>query len=96
MLNDYIRRSDVLKLFDDWGGGFAYIEVETDGAIKDVNNLPSLQSERMTNKDWIDFLSEQFNVSRTSARAMLHGLIRCKAEDNFKKRFSGGNDGPIQ
>ena len=42
MLNDYIRRSDVLKLFDEWGGGFAYIEVETDGAIKDVNNLPSI------------------------------------------------------
>lgn len=43
----------------------------------------------MTSKEWIDFLSEQFNVSRTTAKEMLHILMKCKAEDNFKKQFSG-------
>ncbi len=64
---------------------------------KDVTrllSLPSAQPERkkMSNKEWVDFLSEQFTVSRTSAREMLHGLMRWKAEDNFKKQFSGGRN----
>lgn len=117
-MNDLIRRQSVIDLLEEWGGGYAYIEVETDGAIEAINALPSEQTEdvihitgrrkfvsefdfdepeqtRMSNKEWIDFLSEQFNVSRTSARGMLHGLIKCKAEDNFKKQFSGGNNGSI-
>lgn len=46
---------------------------------------------KMTNKELVDFLSEQFDVSRTTAKDMLHILMKCKAEDNFKKRFSGRN-----
>ena len=59
-----------------------------------IESLPSAQLERkkMSNKEWVDFLSEQFTVSRTSAREMLHGLMRWKAEDNFKKQFSGGRN----
>ena len=59
-----------------------------------IESLPSAQPERnkMSNKEWVDFLSEQFTVSRTSAREMLHGLMRWKAEDNFKKQFSGGRN----
>ena len=59
-----------------------------------INSLPSAQPERkkMSNKEWVDFLSEQFTVSRTSAREMFHGLMRWKAEDNFKKQFSGGKN----
>lgn len=48
------------------------------------------ERKKMSNKEWIDFLSEQFNVSRTTAREMLHSLMMWKAEDNFKKQFSGG------
>lgn len=43
----------------------------------------------MTNSEWIDFLVEQFNISRTSAKDMLHTMILVKREDNFKKLFSG-------
>lgn len=43
---------------------------------------------RLTNKGWIDFLSEQFDVSRTSARDMLHTMMSIKKEDNFKKEFN--------
>ena len=45
------------------------------------------QPERMTNKEWIDLLSKQFNVSRTSARDMLHALMTIKGYDNFKRGF---------
>lgn len=45
--------------------------------------------ERMTNKEWIDFLVEQFDVSRTTAKGMLHGLMWMKQEDNFNKLFNG-------
>ena len=59
---------------------------------KAVGNLPSAQPERktgrMSNKDWIDFLCEQFDISRTSARDMLHGMMKCKKEDNFKRVFN--------
>ena len=50
----------------------------------------SAQPERkkMTNKEWLDFLSEQFDISRTSARGMLHGMMQCKKEDNYKKQFN--------
>ena len=43
----------------------------------------------MTNSEWIDFLSKEFNISRTSAKEMLHVMMSVKREDNFKKRFSG-------
>lgn len=33
--------------------------------IGDIKSLPSAQPERMTNRQWIDFLSAQFNISRT-------------------------------
>ena len=52
--------------------------------------LPSVQPERMTNRQWVDFLCAQFDISRTSAKEMLHGMMRWKKEDNFKKLFNGG------
>jgi len=55
-----------------------------------ICRLPSEQPERMTNRQWIDFLSAQFDISRTSAKEMLHGMMRWKKEDNFKKMFNGG------
>ena len=57
-----------------------------------LNGLPSAQPERMTNRQWIDFLSAQFDISRTSAKEMLHGMMQWKKEDNFKKLFNGGQD----
>jgi hypothetical protein len=41
----------------------------------------------MTNQEWIDLLSKEFNVSRTSARDMLHALMTIKKYDNFKRIF---------
>lgn len=38
----------------------------------------------LTNAEWIDFLSEQFDISRTSAKEMLHAMMSVKKEDNFK------------
>lgn len=43
---------------------------------------------RLTNREWIDFLVKQFDVSRTSAKEMLHGMMQMKKEDNFKKEFN--------
>ena len=51
------------------------------------------QTKRMTNKEWIDFLCEQFRISRTSAKAMLHGMMSWKKEDNFKKTFNRRDNG---
>lgn len=55
-----------------------------------LRTVPSAQPERMTNRQWVDFLSAQFDISRTSAKEMLHGMMRWKKEDNFKKMFNGG------
>lgn len=58
-----------------------------------IDELPSAQLERagrLSNREWIDFLVNQFDVSRTSARDMLHVMMSVKREDTFKKRFSGG------
>jgi hypothetical protein len=41
----------------------------------------------MTNREWIDLLSKEFAVSRTSARDMLHALMTIKRYDNFKRVF---------
>ena len=49
---------------------------------------PERKTGRMSNKDWIDFLCEQFEISRTSARDMLHEMMKCKKEDNFKRIFN--------
>lgn len=54
--------------------------------LRDMNATISCK-ERMTNRQWVDFLSAQFDISRTSAKEMLHGMMRWKKEDNFKKMF---------
>ena len=57
--------------------------------IKDGTPLPKAENKkRLTNAEWKDFLSEQFEISRTSAAEMLHGMMRWKGEDNFKKLFN--------
>ena len=55
-----------------------------------MNDEKRLKRERLTNAEWVDFLSEQFNISRTSAKEMLHIMMSVKKEDNFKKLFSQG------
>lgn len=42
----------------------------------------------MTNREWIDLLSKEFSVSRTSARDMLHAVMNIKRYDNFKRLFN--------
>lgn len=42
----------------------------------------------MTNKEWIDFLCKEWNISRTSAKEMLHAMMSVKKEDNFKRQFN--------
>ncbi len=41
----------------------------------------------MSNKEWIDFLVEQFDVSRSTARDMLHSLMVLKTYDNYKRDY---------
>ena len=55
-----------------------------------INMQPNI---KLTNSEWIDFLSEQFDISRTSAKEMLHAMMSVKREDNFKKQFSGRKGG---
>lgn len=55
-----------------------------DKAIKALEQEP--RKGQLTNSEWIDFLSEQFDISRTSAREMLHVMMSVKKEDNFKKK----------
>lgn len=54
-----------------------------------INMQPNI---KLTNSEWIDFLAEQFDISRTSAKEMLHVMMSVKREDNFKKQFSGRNE----
>ena len=55
-------------------------------AIKALEQEPKI---KFTNSEWIDFLCEQFEISRTSAKELLHVMMSVKKEDNFKKQFSG-------
>lgn len=57
-----------------------------------VTPLPKRHG-KLTNHEWIDFLTEQFDISHTSAKEMLHAMMSVKKEDNFKKQFSQGKKG---
>ena len=59
-------------------------------AIEALEEPKVKNMERLTNAEWVDFLSEQFNISRTSAKEMIHVMMSVKKEDNFKKLFSQG------
>lgn len=92
-MDDLIRRADALDILDEFAD--KCIEVvggSYERSRKEMCDLPSAQPERktgrMSNKDWIDFLCEQFDISRTSARDMLHEMMKCKKEDNFKRIFN--------
>ena len=63
-----------------------------DSAIDAIRGLPSAQPERMTNRQWIDFLSAQFDISRTSAKEMLHGMMQWKKRTTSKSCLMGGRD----
>lgn len=80
---DEIRKDTVIIRNN--GGYFGTIPSEVI-----TGELPSAQPERMTNRQWIDFLSAQFDISRTSAKEMLHGMMQWKKKDNFKKLFNRG------
>ena len=58
-------------------------------AIEALEDPKAENMKRLTNAEWKDFLSEQFGISKTSAREMLHAMMLVKREDNFKKQFSG-------
>lgn len=60
-------------------------------ALPPVTPQPKTGHRKLTNPEWIGFLSEQFDISRTSAKEMLHAMMSVKKEDNFKKQFSQGN-----
>ncbi len=95
-MNDLVRKADVLEEYSDlyWmNESLLNFRSELDSVYDRINQLKPVEPERKTgrlsNKEWIDFLVEQFNVSRTSAKDMLHGMMQVKREDNFKKQFSG-------
>ena len=39
------------------------------------DNLSSALSRKLTNKEWIDLISENFGVSRSVAKEMLHSML---------------------
>jgi hypothetical protein len=86
-MSDLISRQAAINALDTGLWGAEWDKVLATAMLKD---LPSAQPERMTNRQWIDFLSAQFDISRTSAKEMLHGMMQWKKEDNFKKMFNGG------
>lgn len=95
--DDAISRQAVLDMAstiqtDDSSGNELLDVVEVDDIKALPPVTPQLRKEevqnRLTNKEWIDLLSEQFDVSRTSARDMLHAMMSVKKEDNFKKQFN--------
>jgi predicted RNA-binding Zn-ribbon protein involved in translation (DUF1610 family) len=43
---------------------------------------------KLSNREWKEFLAKQFGISKTSAKQMLHGMMRWKKEDNFKRTFN--------
>lgn len=60
------------------------------GSHSNLKALINMQPKvKFTNSEWIDFLCEQFEISRTSAKEMLHVMMSVKREDNFKHQFSG-------
>lgn len=103
---DLIRRSEVVEAIDniDWyhqnangdmvSGASNEHEAwyKAEDIYRALESVPSAQPERMTNRQWIDFLSAQFDISRTSAKEMLHGMMQWKKEDNLKKLFNGGQE----
>jgi hypothetical protein len=58
-------------------------------ATEALEELKAKNTEKLTSAEWKDFLSEQFGISKTSAKEMLHVMMLVKKEDNFKKQFSG-------
>lgn len=77
-MNDYIKRQDVLDLCESKDPNY-----EVRHFKEDVECIPPMNL--VKNSEWIDFLTDQFNISRTSARDMLHVMMSVKREDNFKK-----------
>jgi len=57
--------------------------------IPDETEIRVRPKVKLTNSEWIDFLCEQFEISRTSAKEILYVMMSIKREDNFKKQFSG-------
>ncbi len=83
---DLISRQAAIDAVIEWYGCEPR---DMDDFKKILAKQPSVQPERMTNRQWIDFLSAQFDISRTSAKEMLHGMMQWKKEDNLKKLFNG-------
>lgn len=108
-MDDFISREDTIEKMEevDWyhqnkngemvhGANPAEHQAwyKAEDVYKVLEDMPSAQPERkISNKEWIDFLVFQFEISRTSAKEMLHGMMQWKKEDNFKKQFRGKQDG---
>lgn len=58
-------------------------------SINETAKILTESKEKLTNKEWVDLLQKKFNVSRTSAKEMLHAIMTIKRNDNFNKQFCG-------
>ncbi len=61
--------------------------IKTARRLEDKEKIIKLKDRTLTNKEWVDLLQRNFNVSRTVAKEMLHGIMTVKQYDNFKKQF---------
>lgn len=59
-----------------------------DMSDKGINVRSKDESRKLSNREWKEFLSKHFGISKTSAKEMLHGMMRWKKEDNFKRIFN--------
>lgn len=74
-----------------------HMDLEYKGAKIDFHCRPKLPKEYTdvtavwTNKEWTDFLSEKWHVSRSIAKKMLHAMVVLKKEDNLNRKFNEGD-----
>lgn len=97
-MRDLIDREAALNCFHSWVDQYGDVYTPDDiPEYQAIEALPPVEAipvkRKMSNNEWIDFLVSQFDVSRTSAKEMLHGMMRWKKEDNFKKQFNGRRQG---
>ena len=78
---DYAATIDnVIEVLENQEGAYGYVDSKE---IEDC--LMKLPQNRLTNKEWIDFLAAQFDISRTSAKDMLHGMMWIKRREKIKR-----------
>jgi hypothetical protein len=65
------------------------IEFVNETTPEGVTSMDLITSVRLTNRDWIDLLSSQFDISRSAAKNMLHCMMSIAHTEHAIKQFNG-------